>query len=156
MRKYVSYLSLIGLVLFLLIQVSINACSEGGTNPEDEKFILPDSNLSFYDDVEPLFQVRCGLESGCHSPSDIDNRLLYTVLVNKIALMNHQLRDGKRLVFLDEDMQNPDNAPLYLVVLEGYPEPFYDKMPPPWDNKKPLTDNQINGIKQWIREGAKD
>ena len=78
------------------------------------------------------------------------------VLVNKIALMNHQLRDGKRLVFLDEDMQNPDNAPLYLVVLEGYPEPFYDKMPPPWDNKKPLTDNQINGIKQWIREGAKD
>ena len=145
-------------VMMLLMVVTLHtySCSEEGTNPENEKFVLPDSNISFYEDIEPMLQVRCGLESGCHSPTDIDNRLLYTVLVNKISLINHQIRNGERLVDLSIHRTNPEIAPLYLILSEGYPEPFYDQMPPPVLNRNPLTDNQIKGIKQWIREGAKD
>ena len=70
---YTLYFS-ICLLFFLFLNTS---CSDEGTNPNDKKFILPDSNLSFLEHIEPLFNARCGLESGCHSPTDIQNPLLY-------------------------------------------------------------------------------
>jgi hypothetical protein len=145
------------LVYFLsfFIFIIIISCSEKGTNPADEKFIIPDSNISFYEHIEPLFNARCGLESGCHSVEDTDNPLPYSVLINRNALVNnYQLSStGELLIDLSVHKSNPQLAPLYLIVAEGYPETYTDRMPPP-PYYDPLSDNQIEGIRRWIGEGA--
>ena len=148
--KYFRFLIFLGMISGFIYVLS---CSES-TNPNDKKFVLPDKDLSFYDHIEPLFNARCGLESGCHSITDVDNPLPYSELTNRITLIYHQLSStGEQLVDLEVDPLNPQSSVLYLILYEGYPTEYYDQMPPP-AVKEPLTTNQLNGIKQWIREGA--
>ena len=148
--KYSRFLFFLGVITGFIFLLS---CSEG-TNPNDKKFVLPEKDLSFYDHIEPLFNVRCGTESGCHSPTDITNPLLYNDLTNRNALIYHPLSsNGEQLIDLEVDPLNPQSSRLFLILYEGYPVEYYDKMPPPI-TKEPLTSNQLNGIKQWIREGA--
>jgi hypothetical protein len=104
-----------------------------------------------------MFEAKCGFDGGCHSPTDTDSKLFYSVLITKTALMNYQLSsNGEKLVDLSIHRKNPHLAPLYLIVKEGYPNAPQDRMPPYELNYERLTDNQINGIKQWIKEGARD
>jgi hypothetical protein len=140
-------------IVFIFAILLIIACSDG-TNPADKKFVLPEKDLSFYDHIEPLFNVRCGMESGCHSPTDISNPLLYNDLVSRNGLVYHQLSStGEQLISVEIDSLNPQSSVLFRILYEGYPDEYYDQMPPP-ATKDPLNSNQLNGIKQWIREGA--
>lgn len=120
--------------------------------------MFPDKNISFYKNVEPLFQVRCGLESGCHSPADqptSTNRLTYAILTTKALLLDFQLSStGEKLIDLNIHKKHPEIAPLYLMLSQGYPRQREDLMPP--IPREPLNTNQINGIKEWIREGCPD
>ena len=133
-------------------------CSDQGTPPQDAQFVIPDSNISFYNDIQPMLLAKCGSESGCHSNSAVDikeNKLQYTDILDKESLMAYQLKNGDRLVNIAIHKENPQNAPLYLIVLEGFPNP-QNQMPPFWMNRSPLHESQIEGIKNWIGEGAKD
>jgi len=136
----------IGLCFFLLMQ-----CSDTGTPPEELEFVFPDSNISFIEHVQPMFEAKCGIESGCHSPGNTEIRFTYAELVSRIGVINHRLPSGEVLVDLALHQKNPELAPLYLILLEGYPSPD-DRMPPL--GRTPLNDNQLNGIRQWIKEGA--
>ncbi len=143
-------------ILFASAPLFWSACSKG-TPPDETQFVIPDSNISFYKDIEPMLEYKCGFETGCHSSLDTENHLLYGELINKVALMNHRLSStGERLVNLSIHQKDPQSAPLYLIVKEGYPRSPEDRMPPYLSNRAPLTDNQIEGIKNWIAEGAKD
>ncbi len=140
------------------ILLSAAGCADQGTPPQDAQFVIPDSNISFYNDIQPMLLAKCGSESGCHSNSAVDRerKLQYLELIDKTALMNHRLsQTGDRLVNIAIHENNPQNAPLYLIVLEGYPNQR-DQMPPYWLNRSPLHETQIEGIKNWIGEGAKD
>lgn len=155
--RQVNFTFLFIILLPLLFLWLHQGCSDKGSNAEDEKFVFPDTNISFTQHIEPLFQVRCGLESGCHSPTDISNPLPYNDLINRVGLITHRLSStGDFLVDLSIHQNSPHLAPLYLILREGYPEKITDQMPPPLLNRRSLTDNQIEGIKQWIKEGAKD
>ena len=135
-----------------------SGCADTGTPPQDAQFVIPDSNISFYNDIQPMLLAKCGSESGCHSNSavDVQRKLQYLELIDKTALMDHRLsQTGDRLVNIAIHKDNPQNAPLYLIVLEGYPNER-DQMPPYWMNRSPLHETQIEGIKKWIGEGAKD
>lgn len=144
--KSYGFLISFGIIFSFTILLS---CSEG-TNPNDKKFILPDKDLSFYDHIKPLFVARCGTESGCHSPFD-QNRLQFEELTNKDLLITHTLEEGFQLVNIPLDQIDPDNATLYLILKEGFPD--YTDLMPPYPRDK-LNSNQLLGIKQWIREGA--
>ncbi|MBN1406178.1 MAG: hypothetical protein JW956_00225 [Calditrichaceae bacterium] len=146
--KYFRFLIFFGIIIGLFYLIS---CSEG-TNPNDKKFVLPEKDLSFYEHIEPLFNIRCGMESGCHSPTDISNPFTYNDLTILEALKNYRLSNNDyRLIELEVDQLNPQSSILYLILSEGFPD-YKDLMPPfPKDR---LTTNQLNGIKQWIREGA--
>ncbi len=141
------------LLLFILIQ-----CNTNSTQNEKDKFIFPDKGISFYKNVEPLFQVRCGLESGCHSPADqptSENRLTYAILTTKALLLEFTLSSThEKLIDLNIHRKHPELAPLYLILSEGYPKPRTDLMPP--IPREPLNQNQLNGILEWIREGCPD
>lgn len=154
MRRIKSFRYIFLFIGFCILTIFLT-CSEEGTNPYDEKFVLPDSNVSFYEHVEPLFNARCGMQSGCHSSFDGDkNGLTYNELIDRNGLIYYQLSiTGEQLVDLDVDPKNPQTSVLYLILSEGYPDVFYDQMPPP-TSKEPLNTNQLNGVKQWIREGA--
>ncbi len=134
------------------------ACDKNGNDANNQEIVFPDKNVSFYNHVQPLFERRCGIESGCHSPSDqptTRNQLTYSILTTKDLLLNFTLSStGEKLIDLNVHRKNPDIAPLYLILLEGYPEQQTDLMPPP--PREPLNQNQLNGILQWIREGCPD
>lgn len=155
MRQFFNFFIGFGLItLFFLV---LAFCSKNSTN-NDDKFVFPDKNISFYKNVEPLFQVRCGLESGCHSPADqptSTNRLTYAILTTKALLLDFQLSStGEKLIDLNIHKKHPEIAPLYLMLSQGYPRQREDLMPP--IPREPLNTNQINGIKEWIREGCPD
>ena len=151
--RIIKSFSLLFFICALIIQLLHNGCSDEGTNPNDKKFVLPESDVSFYEHIEPLFNARCGLGSGCHSPTDIQNPLLYNDLVNRDALIYHPLSSTcEQLIDLSIHQNNPHLAPLYLILAEGYPS-FENWMPPP-NRTEPLNENQLNGIRQWISEGA--
>ena len=144
-------------ILLVLSFFLFNACSEQGTPPQDAQFIIPESNISFYEHIQPMLIYKCGTETGCHSALDIEQNMLYLELVDKNALIDHRLsKNGAKLIDLTIHLENPHLAPLYLVLLEGYPTQQVDQMPPPWLNRSPLEDAQIEGIKNWIAEGAPD
>ncbi len=146
-------LRFLSVMLSMMAVFSVFQCSDSGTSPDDLEFVFPDSNISFIEHVEPMFEVKCGTESGCHSPGNTEIRFTYAELISRIGVINHRLPTGEVLVDLSIHQKNPDLAPLYLILLEGYPNPE-DRMPPL--NRTPLNDNQLNGIRQWIKEGAPD
>jgi hypothetical protein len=140
---------------FWIAAIFITACSDSGTRPDELEFVLPESDLHYIEDIQDMFIAKCGFESGCHSAADIDNGLMYVHLTNRNALINYSLSaNSVKLVNLNIHRQNPQLAPLYLILKEGYPIVGDNKMPPPYLNRAPLNDNQLKGILQWIREGA--
>ena len=147
------YVEFLRIYLLLLLLFFLN-CSDEGTNPDDVKFIIPENDISFVEHIQPMFELRCGLDSGCHSSLD-DNRLTYIELINNHSLQDHKLVTGEKLVELTIHLEHPELAPLYLILLEGYPDSPDDRMPPYLTNL-PLTDDQIDGVRRWIGEGAKD
>ncbi len=110
---------------------------------KDEKastsgFILPDSNLSYSRDVDPLFAQTC-LGSQCHSGSTPAKEL------------NLEPPSFSKLYYYVPQLVLPrDTNSLLLQYLDGRLFPI---MP---SSQYPLTPNQIHGVKQWIKEGAKD
>lgn len=139
-------------IYFLSLLLFSFSCSDKGTNPDDVKFFIPESDISFVEHILPMFELRCGLDSGCHSPTD-NNGLIYFELTNNQPLQDHKLTSGESLVDLTIHQDNPELAPLYLILLEGFD--YVDRMPP-YISNQPLTDDQIDGVRRWIGEGAKD
>jgi hypothetical protein len=101
--------------------------------------VLPDSNLSYSRDIEPLFAQTC-LGSQCHSGTAPAKGLDLTP-PSYSSLMYH----NPMLV-----VGGAPNNSLLVQRLDGTIPPV---MP---TNQNPLTSNQIRGVKQWIKEGAKN
>ena len=144
---------ILSLIFLFLVQ-----CKKNSTGNDNAKYVFPEKNVSFYKNVEPLFQIRCGLESGCHSPGDqpkSTNQLTYAILTTKAMLLNFTLSStGEKLIDLNIHKKHPQLAPLYIILSEGYPKQQEDLMPP--IPRAPLNENQLNGIEEWIREGCPD
>ncbi len=137
-RKRMIARIILGILPFLIVgALIIPSCKD--QRPNTSNIILPDSNLSYSRDLEPLFSQTC-LGSFCHSGSSAAKGLDLTP-PSYTALMDH----FPRLVVAGA----PNNS-LLVQRLDGTIPPV---MP---SNQNPLTANQINGIKQWIKEGAKN
>jgi len=116
---------------------STNSCEDAVTEPDQPiNIVFPDSLISYSQHVEPLFQQGCAL-SACHGSASQGGLNLDAPSYSK--LINHQ----PRLVVAME----ADNS-LLVQRLDGRVQP---RMPL---NRTPLNENQINGIKKWINEGA--
>ncbi len=145
-------------IILTIIAVFIVFCDKNSTDSENKEIVFPEKNVSFLKHVQPLFDRKCGLESGCHSPSDQptnNNRLTYSILVTKSLLLDFRLSTtGEKLINLNIHQKDPETAPLYLILSFGYPNEQEDLMPP--YPREPLNQNQLNGILEWIREGCPD
>jgi hypothetical protein len=123
-------------VAFLLF---VSSCKDQIADPNVNPIVFPDANVSYSKHVVPLFQQRCAL-SGCHAGSSAQAGLdLFAPSYS--SLLNHQ----PRLV-----TSGASNNSLLVQRIDGRLAPQMPYM------SQPLNANQINGIKKWIDEGAKN
>ena len=121
--------------------VSFDGCKD--VNPglalgdSPSNIVFPASNISYGRQVQPLFDQTCAL-AGCHDDGVHQSNLRLTSYANLIFQLPGIVVAGK-----------PDASTLVLSIQGG----SIDRMPPTTNR---LNDNQINGIRAWIVEGAKN
>lgn len=146
MRKTLTYITPI---LFLIILVY---CGDQGVSPDRVNYVLPESELSYYKDLQPLFNGKCGFGSQCHSSENPNNGLFFG---SKEGFITYIIsRTGDQLVDPIVHREAPEFSPLYILITGQYSD--YERQPPLSYGREPLNNNQINGIKEWIKEGVPD
>ena len=131
---------LIIFVSIILLIVNFIACDDTITINDVDNTTIPDENVSFADHIYPLLQVKCAF-SGCHaSPSPADG-LDFTTYAN---------------VTSDVTVVFPGEPDLSSMVWAIEPNNTAASKMPPIETGLALTENQINGIRTWIKEGAKN
>lgn len=96
----------------------------------------PDT-VYFVNTILPLLQSSCGV-SGCHDAGSAQDGVILTDYANILA--TGEITPG-----------NPSDSELYEKITETDPDKI---MPPP--PRSPLTADQINLIRLWILQGAKN
>ncbi|MGD9897564.1 MAG: hypothetical protein AB7T22_00415 [Calditrichaceae bacterium] len=148
--KQINFYAFFIFCLIILTNILIQSC-DSGTNPADIDYVLPEKNLSYYDDLQPMFNGKCAFESGCHGT----NTKFSLSFDTKDEFMNYRFtQTGEKLVDVVRDLPEPELSPLYLIVTEGYFS-YKEIKRMPLDRNR-LPQNNTDGIKQWIKEGAKD
>ncbi len=152
MKKMNIITKIIILLILTALLFTTQYCKDG-SDPVGDKFVMPDSGISFIDDVAPMLEFYCGTDRGCHSPFDIDEKFKYLDLTVKVSLMNYLMRDGERMINISKHKDRPQDAPFYILLTRGYPQD--DDIMPPYSRRQ-LNENQTEGIKRWIAEGVPD
>ncbi len=127
-------------LLLLTFLIGLTGCKDTVTGSEDiDKVIIPSSNVSFSKYIFPVFNVKCST-AGCHDDGTRAGGLSLTSWANATI--------DPSIIFPFK----PDNSKLVWAI-EG--QPGVAPMPP-IGFVRPLTPNQIQGIRTWILEGAKN
>ena len=135
MKKNIVYLSLLSLLLI----VFVTACDDT-VQPEDiDGRNIPDSNIDYIQHIQPIFNLKCATAM-CHDNQTRAGGLSLTSYANTTS--------DALIVFPFQ----PESSRLVWAI-EG--TSGANPMPPPGSTVIPLTQKQIDGIKTWIREGAK-
>jgi len=120
----------------IAIWVSDTTFTDPGTGGENGKPCDPDT-IYFQNQVLPLIISNCAT-SGCHDKLGGEQEVL---LVDYASIINYgDIKPGK-----------PNNSELFEKITENDGD---DRMPPPPAN--PLNTEQINIIRTWIEQGAKN
>lgn len=125
------------ILMFTLLTIIFLSCDDTVTNQEIDKVIIPSSNVKFSEHIYPVFRVKCNTAS-CHNSRDRAGNLSldsYSEAVSDPLIIFPGLPENSKLVWAIEGRVISPMPPI------GYP---------------PLTKNQIDGIKTWIKEGAKN
>ena len=98
---------------------------------------IPQTNVSYSEHIQPLFDLDCN-SSGCHNDGDHAGGLSLTNWANTTAS------------YLVVAPGHPENSQLVLAVQGNSTYP----MPPV--GYQVLSQDQIDGIYTWVKEGAKN
>ena len=110
-------------------------CKDSITADQINSVVIPSSNVSYSKYIQPVLTVYCAT-SGCHDGTGGGGGLNFTYYGGVVADPN--------VVF----QYQPDNSTLVWVLtgkVPQHPTVYYN-----------LNANQIQGVKTWISEGAKD
>ncbi len=123
----------------LVLVLTVTGCKD--ENPVDgespSNIVFPISNVSYGQQVQPLFNQTCTL-AGCHDDGTHQSMLSLTSYDN--------LMYGGALVVV----RNKPDVSMLVLRIQGS---VGTRMPL---NRNPLNQNQINGIRAWIGEGAQN
>lgn len=125
------------LLLFAFVSPSCKDSNNPLTGDSPSNVVFPARDVSFGYQVQPLFNQTCSL-SGCHDDAVPQDRL-------KLTSWGHTVLDFSGVVVIGQ----PDQSGLVLRIQGSVGQRM-----PPYGN--PLNQNQINGIRTWIAEGAKN
>ena len=113
-------------------------CKDSITADQIDNLVIPDSNVSYSRDLQPVFNLHC---TNCHGNGQIDGGISLTSWSNTTA--------DPSVVFPGY----PNNS---ILVWSIQAKPNVSPMPPMDSPYKPLNANQVNGVITWIKEGAKN
>lgn len=133
MKLVKNLLIMVSAILFLVIFTTCEDDISGGSTTE---IVFPDSNVSYGRHVQPLFDRGCAF-SGCHIGVDPPMGL---------NLETYQNTMSADVVFPGD----PEQSRLIWRV-----EGWFGLVRMPL-MRPPLTKNQKEGLKTWIREGAQN
>jgi hypothetical protein len=122
------------IISFLVIQ---SGCKDSINASDIDNRVMPQSNISFNVDLEPVFQLKC-IGSGCHDDATMAKGLSLTTCANAKS---------------DAGVINPGSSQTSIIVWAVEGKSGY-QMPPVGVNK-PFTSEQDRGLRKWIDEGAK-
>ena len=125
-----------GVVISILVIQS--GCKDSVTAANIDNRVMPQSNISFNVDLEPVFQLKC-IGSGCHDDGSIAGGLSLTTCVSAKS---------------DPGAIAPFSSKTSRLVWAEEGQAGIQPMPPVGVNK-PFTSEQDRGLKKWIDEGAK-
>lgn len=126
--------------ILVILAATVFACKDvnnPGNGESPSSVVFPASNVSYAQHVQPLFNQACALV-GCHDSGSNQSPL-------KLTSYGETVLQIPGVVVPNE----PESSTLVLRI-EGRNG---DRMPL---NRNPLNQNQINGIRTWIAEGAKN
>jgi hypothetical protein len=109
-------------------------CDDTITSDDINNLVMPDSNVSYAQHIAPLFEVKCVT---CHNSSRKEADLDLSSWVTATS--------DPSIIF-----PGSDSTSILVWAIEGIPPT--PLMPP---NER-LKENHIQGIRIWIREGAKN
>jgi hypothetical protein len=132
MKNLIAALSILTFFAFALVI----GCKDQGTNIDSTE--IPSSNVSYSQYIQPVFDNKCN-NSGCHEDASRAGGLSLTSWANTTS--------DPGIVFPNE----PQNSRLIWAIQN---QAGISPMPP--YGYVALTKNQIDGIKTWIQEGAKN
>jgi len=135
---------LYSILIFSLSVLYTSSCSDNPNDPNKD-LVLPDSNLNYTEHLFPLFNVKCGSESGCHSSNFGTVPARGLDLTRYEILIDHLIDGSERIIIPGQGEQSF----LYRILLG--PLSGRRQMPP---DRSRLSINNIKGIKTWIDEGA--
>lgn len=121
----------IGFGVGALILSALPVCGQDKKNPKK-----PDAAVTFTRSIAPILKDRC---EPCHYPKDAKGKL-------DVSSYKSLMKGGKSKDFIVAG--EPDKS---LLIKE-----IVGKDPPMPKNANPLTPEQIELIKSWIKEGAKN
>jgi hypothetical protein len=119
---------------FIIFSLLIIGCKDQGVAIDDQE--IPDKDVSYSMHIQPVFEYHC---TPCHNEQTREAGLSLTSWAMTTA--------DPSIVFPGE----PDNSKLVWAI-EGRAGIAF--MPPIGSPYKPLNQNQVNGIRTWIEEGA--
>lgn len=132
MKKHTTKYFIILILTFIVIVAQ--SCDDTLTSSDINNLVMPDSNVSYKAHVAPVFEIKC---VPCHNSQRSEAGLDLSSWVNAT-------RDPT-IIF-----PGSDSTSILVYAIERIPP--YSPMPPSeW-----LKRNHINGIRTWIREGAKN
>jgi hypothetical protein len=124
-------LFLVGIPLLSLF----SSCGKNSNPTTPSDIVFPASNISYAQSVQPLFLQKCAFV-GCHDDQSMAGGLSLTSYIALTARSGIVVPGNSNNSVLAQKMDGRN--------------PHLDPVP------VTLTSNQINGIKKWIDEGAKN
>lgn len=124
--------------LAISIYMILPGCKDSITAANIDSRVMPQSNISFTNDLQPVFELKCA-NSGCHDDGTMAGGLSLTSCVNAKS---------------DPGTIAPYSSKTSRLVWAEEGQAGIQPMPPVGVNK-PFTSEQDRGLKKWIDEGAK-
>jgi mono/diheme cytochrome c family protein len=113
-------------------------CDDTITSDELDDMEIPDTNVSYQEHIQPIFNVKCS-SSDCHTQAKRAGGL-------SLATWSDATEDP----FVVNPGEPGTSKLVWSIKGIGGAEPM---PPPPYPT---LTREQIDGVEQWILEGARD
>ncbi len=127
---------LLSVIFLSIVFAFLLSCDDTVTNNGED---IPSSNVSYSRYIQPIFNLKCA-SSGCHDDQTRAGNLSLTSYANATA---------DELIIVP---YHPENS-ILVWAIEG--TAGYGPMPPLGAAVLPLSQKEIQGIKTWIKEGAK-
>lgn len=129
-------LKFLSMTIFLSALIIFSSCDDTITIHDLDNRVIPEQNVKFGEHLLPVFEMKCN-SSGCHNDRDRAGSLAFTSWTNTVVpgIVNPGDTLTSRMIWSITGASVRPMPPL------GFP---------------PLTINQIQGIRTWIKEGAKN